>query len=128
MGLFLAKEYIRNETITDEKGIPLHYDGKVHILKKNEHFICVDDSFLVFEYTGDELKISYGNKDRLIVNNVNGTLSFTVIQTHEPSKGPQHITYPLTMSFSAIEIVRYTEKEYEEAGGLIMARYLEYRD
>ena len=120
MGLFIAKEYIRNEKITEEKGIPLEYKGKIYILKKNETFHCADDIFLEFEYTGDELKISYGNEDRLMVNNINGTLSFTLIQTREPSKGRRHITYPLTMSFSAIEVLKYTEKEYEQTRGVIM--------
>lgn len=128
MGLFLAKEYIRNETITDEKGIPLHYNDRVHILKKDERFIYSDDKFIEFVYTGDELNIAYGNQDRLLVNNVNGTLTFTVIETSEESKAKQNITYPLTMSFSAIRVVKYTEKEYEDQGGVIMSRYLEYRD
>jgi len=126
MGLFLAKEYIKNERITEDKGIPLHYNGKVHILKKNEHFSCSDNEF--FEYTGDELKIKYGNNDRVLVNNLNGTVTFTVITIGEQSKGWKDITYPLTMSFSAIRLLRYTEKEYNEMGGVIMARYLEYRD
>ena len=128
MGLFLAKEYIRNEKISDEKGIPLHYKGKVHMLKKGEHFICSDDDFLEFIYTGDELNISYGNEERFLVNNINGTLTFTVIETNEQSKGRKHLIYPLTMSFSAIRVLKYTEKEYEEDGAVIMARYLEYRD
>jgi len=128
MGLFLAKVYIKNENISEEKGIPLHYKDKVHILKKDERFFCLDDNFLEFIYTGDELKITYGNQDRFLVNNVNGTLTFTVIETNQESKGRQHLIYPLTMTFSAINLVRYTEKEYEEMGGSIMARYLEYRD
>ena len=120
MGLFIAKEYIRNEKIIEDKRIPLDYKGNIQLLKKNEHFICADDEFLEFEYTGDELKISYGNEDRLMVNNINGTLSFTVIEAYEPSKGRQHITYPLTMPFSAIEVVIYSEKEYEQTRGVIM--------
>lgn len=128
MGLFLAKEYIKNETLSDEKGIPLHYNDRVHILKKDERFIYSDDKFLEFVYTGDELKITYGNQDRLLVNNVNGTLTFTLIETSEASKSKQHIVYPLTMSFSAIRLVKYSEKEYEQEGGVIMSRYLEYRD
>ena len=128
MGLFLAKEYIKNENLSDEKGVPLHYKDKVHILKKNERFICSDDDFLEFAYTGDELKISYGNQDRLLVNNVNGTLTFTVIEGNQESKGRQHLIYPLTMTFSAIRVVKYTEREYGLRGGEIMARYLEYRD
>ena len=128
MGLFLAKEYIKNESLSEEKGIPLHYKDKVHILKKDERFFCVDDDFLEFIYTGDELKISYGNQDRLLVNNINGTVTFTVIETSEQSKDRIHLTYPLTMTFSAIRLVKYNEKEYDELGGVIMARYLEYRD
>ena len=76
----------------------------------------------------DELKISYGNQDRLLVNNINGTVTFTVIETSEQSKDRIHLTYPLTMTFSAIRLVKYNEKEYDELGGVIMARYLEYRD
>lgn len=127
MGLFLAKEYIRNEALSKEKGIPLHYNDQIHILKKDERFVCSDDTFIEFIYTGDELKISYGNEDRLVVNNVNGTLTFTIIETKKESKGRQNITYPLTMSFSNIRVIKYTEKEYEE-GNVIMSRYLEYRD
>jgi len=125
MGLFLAKHYIKNENLSDEKGIPLHYKDKVHILKKNEHFICSDDDFLEFIYTGDELKITYGNQDRLLVNNVNGTLSFTVIEGNQESKSKKHLIYPLTMTFSAIHLVKYREKKYKLE---IMARYMEYRD
>lgn len=128
MGLFLAKEYIKNESLSDEKGIPLHYNDRVHILKKDERFIYSDDTFLEFEYTGDELKVSYGNEDRLVVNNINGTLTFTLIKTNQDSKSKQDITYPLTMSFSAISLVKYTEKQYQEQGSVIMSRYLEYRD
>lgn len=128
MGLFLAKEYIKNESLSEEKGIPLHYKDRVHILKKDERFFCVDDDFLEFIYTGDELKISYGNQDRILVNNLNGTLVFTVIETSEQSKDRQYITYPLTMAFSAIRLLKYTEKEYEEEGSVVMKRYLEYRD
>ena len=128
MGLFLAKEYIKNETLSDEKGIPLHYNDKLHILKKDERFIYSDDTFLELVYTGDEIKITYGNEDRLLVNNINGTVTFTVIETKQESKGKQDITYPLTMSFSAIRLVKYSEKEYEQEGGVSMSRYLEYRD
>lgn len=128
MGLFLAKEYIKNENIPENKGIPLYYNDKLHILKRNEWFLCVDDDFLEFVYTGDELKISYGNQDRLIVNNINGTLIFTVVETNEESKTKQHIVYPLTMTFSAIRIIKYTEKEYQNSKDTIMAQYLEYRD
>ena len=128
MGLFLAKEYIKNESLSEEKGIPLHYKDKVHILKKDERFFCVDDDFLEFIYTGDELKISYGNQDRILLNNLNGTLVFTVIETSEQSKDRQYITYPLTMAFSAIRVLKYNEKEYEEEGSVVMKRYLEYRD
>ena len=128
MGLFLAKEYIRNEKISEEKGIPLHYKDRVHILKKDERFICSDDDFLEFEYTGDELKISYGNEDRLMVNNINGTLRFTIIETADQSKNRINLTYPLTMTFSAIRVVKYTEKEYQNSKDTFMAQYLEYRD
>ena len=128
MGLFLAKEYIKNERITEDKGIPLHYNGKINILKRNERFLCVDDDFLEFIYTGDELKISYGNQDRILVNNLNGTLVFTIIETSEQSKDRQYITYPLTMAFSAIRVLKYSESEYEEEGSVVMKRYLEYRD
>jgi hypothetical protein len=128
MGLFLAKEYIKNENLSEVKGIPLHYKDKVHILKKDERFFCVDDDFLEITYTGDELKISYGNKDRLLVNNVNGIISFTVIETSEQSNDRIHLTYPLTMTFSTIRLIKYSETEYDELGGVIMARYLEYRD
>lgn len=128
MGLFLAKQYIKNETLSEEKGIPLHYKDRVHMLKKEERYICSDDDFLEFIYTGDELKISYGNQDRFLVNNVNGTLTFTLIETNQVSKNRTNLTYPLTMSFSAIRVLKYTEKEYEEDGAVIMSRYLEYRD
>jgi hypothetical protein len=128
MGLFLAKEYIRNEKISEEKGIPLHYKDRVHILKKDERFICSDDAFLEFSYTGDELKISYGNEDRLMVNNINGTLTFTIIETIDQSKDRINLTYPLTMTFSAIRVVKYTEKEYQNSKDTFMAQYLEYRD
>lgn len=128
MGLFLAKEYIKNESVSGEKVIPLYYKDRIHVLRKEERFICSDDDFLEFVYTGDELKITYGNQDRLLVNNLNGTLTFTVIETNQGSKTRQNITYPLTITFSAIRVVKYTEKEYEEEGGVIMARYLEYRD
>ena len=128
MGLFLAKEYIKNENLSEVKGIPLHYKDKVHILKKDERFFWADDDFLEITYTGDELKISYGNQDRLLVNNINGILTFTVIETSEQSKDRIHLTYPLTMTFSAIRLLKYSEKEYDELGGVIMARYLEYRD
>ena len=121
MGLFLAKEYIRNEKISEEKGIPLHYKDRVHILKKDERFICSDDDFLEFEYTGDELKISYGNEDRLMVNNINGTLRFTIIETADQSKNRINLTYPLTMTFSAIRVVKYTEKEYQNSKDIFMA-------
>ena len=128
MGLFLAKEYIKNESISEVKGVPLHYNNKVHILKKDERFICVDDEFLEITYTGDELKISYGNEDRLLVNNINGILTFTVIDTPEQSKDRTYLVYPLTMQFSSVRIIKYTEKEYENSRDTTMSRYLEYRD
>jgi hypothetical protein len=128
MGLFLAKEYIKNENLSEVKGIPLHYKDKVHILKKDERFLCADDDFLEITYTGDELKISYGNEDRLLVNNINGILTFTLIESSEQCKDRKYLIYPLTMPFSTIRLLKYSETEYDELGGVIMARYLEYRD
>ena len=128
MGLFLAKEYIKNENLSEVKGIPLHYKDKVHILKKDERFLCADDDFLEITYTGDELKLSYGNEDRLLVNNINGILTFTLIESSEQCKDRKYLIYPLTMPFSTIRLLKYSETEYDELGGVIMARYLEYRD
>jgi hypothetical protein len=113
MGLFLAKEYIRNENLSDDKGIPLKYNNKIHILKKDERFFCADDEFIEIVYTGDEMKLTYGNLDNLIVSNINGTLTFTVVVSDE-SKDRQNLTYPLTMAFSAIHVIKITQKEYEE--------------
>jgi len=128
MGLFLAKEYIKNENLSEVKGIPLHYKDKVHILKKDERFLCADDDFLEITYTGDELKISYGNEDRLLVNNINGILTFTLIESSEQCKDRKYLIYPLTMPFSSTRIIKYTEKEYENSRDTMMSRYLEYRD
>ncbi len=128
MGLFLAKEYIKNESLPEVKGIPLNYKDKVHILKRDERFFCADDKFLEFIYTGDEIKISYGNEDRLLVNNINGTLIFTVIETNQESKDRKYLIYPLTMPFSSIRLIKYTETEYENSRDTLMSRYLEYRD
>jgi len=128
MGLFLAKEYIKSETLSEEDSIPLHYNNKISLLKKNERFFCVEDDFIELMYSGDEIKITYGNKDRIMFNNINGMLIFMVIQSSDESNGRQDITYPLTMSFSSICIMKYTEKEYENSRDTIMSRYLEYRD
>lgn len=127
MGLFLAKEYIRNEKISTEEGIPVHYKDKIHTLKTDERFVCVDDEFLEILYTGDEIKITYGNRDRVTVNNVNGKLTFTIIKTND-SKDKIFLTYPLTMAFSVIHLITYTEKEYDNLGSVIMSRYMEYKD
>ena len=128
MGLFLAKEYIKTESLSEENGIPLHYNNKISLLKKNERFFCVEDDFIELMYSGDEIKITYGNKDRLTFNNINGMLIFMIIQSLDESKGRQDITYPLTMPFSSICIMKYTEEEYENSKDTIMSRYLEYRD
>jgi hypothetical protein len=125
MGLFLAKEYIKSEHSSD---IPLQYKNKLLYLRKNERFFCVDDDFIELMYTGDEIKITYGNRDRLVFNNISGVLIFTVIKGLEESTDKQHITYPLTMPFSSVSIMTYTEEEYENSRDKIMSRYLEYRD
>jgi hypothetical protein len=128
MGLFLAKEYIKNETLKEDNGIPLDYKGKISLLRINERFFCVDDDFIELMYTGDEIKITYGNEDRIMFSNVNGMLIFMIIQGLDESKGRQNITYPLTMSFSSLSLIKYTEKEYENSKNTVMKRYLEYRD
>jgi hypothetical protein len=127
MGLFIAKEYIKNEN-TVENSVPLYYDNKLHMLKKDERFICTKDEFLEFVYTGDEIKITYGNEDRLMVNNVCGTLIFTVIEGNKESKFTTNMIYPLTMIFSSIKILKIKETDYENPGSVNMSRYLEYRD
>jgi len=128
MGLFLAKEYLKGETKICGSDIPLQYNDTIHMLKKNERYICPDDRYIEVMYTGDELKITYGNKTRLMFNSINGTLLFTIISSNQKSDNKQHTIYPLTMVFSRIRIIHYTEEEYEESTGTIMARYLEYRD
>lgn len=128
MGLFLAKEYIKSENSSEENSIPLHYNNKISLLRKNERFFCVDDDFIELMYTGDEIKITYGNRDRLIFNNINGMLIFMVIQGLDESKDRQYITYPLTMAFSSMCIMKYSEQEYKNSRDSIMSRYLEYRD
>jgi hypothetical protein len=127
MGLFLAKEYIKNESLNTEHSISLDYKNKMYMLKINEHFFCSDDDFLEVMYTGDEIKITYGNHDRIVINNINGTLSFSIIETREESKDRTHLTYPLTMAVSGIRLIKYTEEDYESKNSPI-ARYLEYKD
>ena len=128
MGLFLAKEYIKNESLKEATGIPLHYKNNISLLRTNERFHCADDEFIELTYTGDEIKITYGNQDRIMFNNINGMLIFMIIGGLDESKYTQNITYPLTMSFSSMCLMKYTEKEYENSRNTVLSRYLEYRD
>lgn len=107
MGLFLAKQYIE----TEKKGITIHYKDKSLVLNKDERYLCPDDDFLELIYTGDEIKITHGNQDRLIVNSVDNSLVFTIIETNEESTYRNDVIFPLTLKFSEIRVIKQVEKE-----------------
>jgi hypothetical protein len=123
MGLFLAKEYIKNEGLSEAKGLPLEYKGSRITLEQNVRFVCPDDEYLELAYTGDELKVTYGNNDHLTINCSNGTLTFSFNETEKVSTDKRSITYPLTMVVSNVKIIRLTDKSQD-----IISRLMEYRD
>ena len=123
MGLFLAKEYIKNENLPEPKGLPLEYKDSRITLEQNVRFVCPDDEYLELAYTGDEIKVTYGNNDHLTVNSSNGTLTFSFNETGKVSTDRRSITYPLTMVVSNVKIIRSTDKSQD-----IISRLMEYRD
>jgi len=123
MGLFLAKEYIKNENPPEPKGLPLEYKGSKITLEANVRFVCPDDEYLELMYTEDEIKVTYGNNDYLKMNCSNGTLTFSLIETEKLSTDRRSITYPLTMVVSNVKIIRLTDKSQD-----IISRLMEYRD
>jgi len=122
MGLFLAKEYIKSEHLGGE-GLLLDYMGTIVSLEKNVRFICPDDEYIELLYTEDEIKVTYGNNDRLMVNCSSGILTFSFIETEKKSTDRTSITYPLTMVVSNVKIIRLTDKSQH-----IISRLMEYRD
>jgi len=123
MGLFLAKEYIKNENLSEAKGLPLEYKGSRITLEANVRFVCPDDDYIELEYTGDEIKVTHGNNNHLTVNCSNGTLTFSFNETEKVSTDKRSITYPLTMVVSNVKIIRLTDKSQD-----IISRLMEYRD
>jgi hypothetical protein len=111
MGLFLAKEYIKTESLTVVKGLPLEYNGSTIRLEEGIRFLCPDDEYIELAYSGDEIKVTYGNNDRLMMNCSNGTLIFSFIETDKVSTDRRSITYPLTMLVSNVKIMRLTNIE-----------------
>lgn len=111
MGLFLAKEYIRNEGHPEIKGLPLEYRGSTVTLEEDVRFLCPDDDYIELRYTGDEIKVTYGNNDRMMVTCSNGALIFTFIKTEKESTDRRSIIYPLTMVVSDVKIILLTENE-----------------
>ena len=127
MGLVLAKEYIKNEDTRRHKTIPLEYRGVIYNLNVNERFFCPDNDYIEFSYTGDEIKVFYGNNERLMISCVNGILTFTFAKTDKQSKERQHITYPLTIAVSSIVMILHSEEGYDKSDTAI-SRLMEYRD
>ena len=114
MGLFLAKEYIKNEVHLEKKSLPLEYNGSTIRFEEGVQFLCPDDKYIELKYTGDEIKVSYGNNDRLMVNCLNGSLNFSFIKTDKESTDRRSIIYPLTMAVSDVKMVVLTENEYKD--------------
>jgi hypothetical protein len=106
MGLFLAKEYIKNEGLQEGRGLPLEYRGSRFRLEEGVRFLCPDDDYIELRYTGDEIKVTYGNNDSLMMNCVNGTLTLTFIKTDKENSDNRSMIYPLTMVVSDIKILR----------------------
>jgi hypothetical protein len=123
MGLFLAKEYIKNEGLSEAKDLPLEYKDSRITLEQNVRFVCPDDEYIELAYTGDEIKVTYGNNDHLTINCFNGTLTFSFNETEKVSTDKRSITYPLTMVVSNVKIIRLTHKSQD-----IISRLMEYRD
>jgi hypothetical protein len=123
MGLFLAKEYIKNENLPGSKGIPLEYKGSRITLETNVRFVCPDDKYIELLYTEDEIKVTHGNNDRLMMYCSDGILTFSFIETEKKSTDRTSITYPLTMVVSSVKIIRLTDKSQD-----IISRLMEYRD
>ena len=123
MGLFLAKEYIKNENLPGPKSIPLEYKGSRITLETNVRFICPDDKYIELLYTEDEIKVTHGNNDRLMMYCSDGILTFSFIETGKKSTDRTSITYPLTMVVSSVKIIRLTDKSED-----IISRLMEYRD
>ena len=100
MGLFLAKEYIKNE----KRGLPLEYRGIRITLQQNEQYLCPENEYIELIYTGDEIKISYGNNERLIINASNGKLSLKFTETDKKSTDKRTFIYPLTTVVSEVNL------------------------
>jgi len=111
MGLFLAKEYIKTESLPVPKVLPLEYNDTTVTLEEGIRFLCPDDEYIELAYSGDEIKVIYGNNDRLMANCSNGILTFTFIETDKVSTDRRSITYPLTMVVSSVKIIRLTNIE-----------------
>lgn len=128
MGLFLAKEYIKSEKKTDDVPFVLHYNGSTRILKRGERYFFPDDDFLEIIYTGDEINFTYCSEERFVSKYENNILTFTVIESITDKFERKNIVYPLMDSCSAVHVIRYSSKEYENSRKNVLTRYMEYRD
>ena len=126
MGLFLAKEYIKTEN--KQTHIPLVYNKVTRNLKLGERYFFPDDDYMEIFYSGDEIKFTHGNEERIVTSIQNGALFFNVIETMADSFDRRSIIYPLTHLCTQVHVQKFTEQEYQKSLNTILGRYMEYRD
>lgn len=126
MGLIFAKHYLKNMDANNQ--MPMHYQDKIYMLKINEIFLFNDDDYLEVTYTGDEIKLSYRNEDYIETTNVNGKITFKVIESVKNDYNRKSMIYPLSNGCSSICIERYTVEDYKKLKNSTLSLYMEYRD
>lgn len=113
MGLAIAKEYVNYENKNKRTELQVHFNGTMHLLKKDQWFLFPGDRYLELIFNGDEIKVVSGDQDRISLNTINNIFVVAIIETGRKNTRRVEHTFPLDPSFTAVSIIKYSEDEYD---------------
>ena len=83
MGLAIAKQYVNYENQNKRKELELHFNGTMHLLKKDQWFLFPGDRYLELIFNGDEIKIVSGDQDRISLNRIHNIFVIAIMNPYK---------------------------------------------